>query len=94
MASAGMRVGALYNLRVGELVKLDNYPLYMISVYARDRSARHYTFATPECTELIDVYLDYRRRLGENIAEKSPLIREMFDNHNPFIIQVRRAPKP
>ena len=94
MASAGMRVGALYDLRVGELVKLDKYPLYMISVYARDRSARHYTFATPECTELIDVYLDYRRRLGENITEKSPLIREMFDNHNPFIINAPRHLSP
>jgi site-specific recombinase XerD len=85
MASTGMRVGAIYDLRFGDLVRLDKYPLYMIWVYARSKSDRYYTFATPECTELIDSYLDYRRRLGENITEKSPLIREMFDTNNPFI---------
>ncbi len=94
MASTGMRVGALYDLRVGDLVKLDKYPLYMIWVYARSKSARHYTFATPECTELIDSYLDYRRRLGENTTEKSPLIREMFDTNNPFIINQPRRLSP
>ena len=90
MASTGMRIGALYDLRVGDLVKLDKYPLYLIWVYARSKSDRYYTFTTPECTELIDLYLDYRRRLGENIVEKTPLIREMFDTNNPFIINQPR----
>lgn len=90
MASTGMRVGALYDLRVGDLVRLDKYPLYMIWVYARSKSDKYYTFTTPECTELIDLYLDYRRRLGENITEKTPLTREMFDTNNPFIINQPR----
>lgn len=94
MASTGMRVGALYDLRVGDLVKLDKYPLYLIWVYARSKSDMYYTFATPECTELIDSYLDYRQRLGENVTEKSPLIRELFDTNNPFIINQPRRLTP
>jgi integrase len=94
MASTGMRVGAIYDLRFGDLVRLDKYPLYMIWVYARSKRDRYYTFATPECTELVDSYLDYRRRLGENITEKSPLIREMFDTNNPFIINQPKRLSP
>lgn len=94
MASTGMRAGALPGLLVGHLEPRSvpnesKIKIYTIQVYAGTKS-RYYTFTTPECTALIDSYLDYRRRLGEKITDKSHLIREMFDSHNPFIIN---APK-
>lgn len=93
MASTGMRIGALPGLLVGHLHEMflaqSNVRIYMAQVYAGTKS-RYYVFTTPECTALIDSYLEYRRRLGETITEKSPLIREMFDSYNRYIID---APK-
>ena len=36
-------------------------------------------FCTPECTKVIDSYLEYRQRCGEELKPDSPLIREQFD---------------
>jgi integrase len=80
MASTGMRRGALHSLQIGDLQKLvyTNFWIYKIQVYARTRD-KYYTFCSPECARAIDEYLDYRRRFGEEITDKSPLIREQFN---------------
>jgi integrase len=92
MASTGMRLGAIPELRVGHLTPIPEYNLYQIEVYATSRAARHISYCTPECRAAIDAYVyGYREGLGEKITDESPLIREMFDSHNPFIIN---APKP
>jgi hypothetical protein len=67
------------------LVNNHHYQLYKIQVYARTRD-KYYTFCTPECYNAIEDYLDYRRRYGEKITDKSPLIREQFNVENPFTI--------
>ena len=97
MVSTGMRLGALHTyeegrpgIRVGELKKFDEFGLYMISVYPWSKSDRYYTFCTPECAAAIEAYLDYRRKFGEEIKDKSPLIREQFNIDNPF---TAKAPK-
>jgi integrase len=97
MVSTGMRLGALHTdeegrpgIRVGDLKKFDEFGLYMISVYPWSKSDRYYTFCTPECAAAIDTYLDYRRKFGEEIKDKSPLIREQFNIDNPF---TAKAPK-
>ena len=101
MAATGMRLGAIPGLRVGDLQKV-NIPdpspqtssktIYVIWVYARTKT-KYYCFATPELTSMIDAYLyGFRERLGERITDKSPLIREMFDSHNRFIINAPKLP--
>ena len=85
--STGMRIGALRELQVGDLKKIDEFGLYMIWVYSRSKKERYYTFCTPECADAIDAYLDYRRKFGEEIKDKSPLIREQFNIDNPFTVK-------
>jgi integrase len=84
MASTGMRIGALSDLRLTDLTEIADSHLYKIVVYANSPPDRYYTFCTPECKQAIDNYLDYRRRFGEPLADKAPLIREQFDINDRF----------
>jgi len=68
MSSAGLRLGALPGLKVGNLIPVDTHSLYQITAYATARKSRYYTFCTPECRAVIDNYLDFRRRCGERIT--------------------------
>lgn len=89
MASTGMRIG--------DIRKIEEFNLYLIWVYNRSNPDRYFTFCTPECAADIDAYLDYRRRFGEVLKDKSPLIRERFNIDNPhrcrcalFLLPLRR----
>jgi integrase len=84
MSSTGMRVGALSGLRLSDISKINEYSLYLIWVYNRSKKDRYYTFCTPECAQAIDDYLGYRKRLGEELKDKSPLIRNKITVDNPF----------
>jgi integrase len=88
LLAGGMRVGAVPNLEIRDLTEPEigdgeittNQKIYKIMVYNRSKSGRYYTFATPECAEAIDDYLEFRKNRGEDITKKtSPLIREQFD---------------
>jgi integrase len=79
LASSGMRIGALYDLWIEDIKKMDEFGVYLIRPYNRSKAHSYYTFCTPECAAAIDAYLDYRRKFGEEIKDKSPLIREQFD---------------
>ena len=81
MCSGGLRRGAIPDLKVGDLQKIDRYSLYKISVYKNEKEA-YYTFCTPECTKTLDQYFDYRARLGEKIHDKSLVIRKEFNSLN------------
>lgn len=74
MASTGMRIGGLRELRYGDIKRIDEFGLYLIWVYNWSRKDRYFTFCTPECAAAIDAYLDYRRKFGEELKDKSPLI--------------------
>lgn len=89
MASSAVRIGALSNMQIGDLtpVKYANTNLFRIHVYARTRE-KFYTFCTPECAKAIDEYLDYRKRCGEEIKDKSPLFRKHFNKDDPFTINI------
>ena len=82
LASTGMRVGALPQLKVKHLVRVSD-SLYQFTVYAGTTS-QYTTFCTPECAQAIDDYLDYRKRCGEMLSQDSPLIREQFDRNDQF----------
>jgi integrase len=84
MASAGLRLGALELLRIGDLISIPKHNLYQIRVYANSKKNRHYTFCTPECKIAVDNYLNYRKSCGENITPRSPLLRREFDRDDIF----------
>jgi len=93
MASTGMRLGSLVGLRIGHLtkIKVKEYNLYKILVYATSRKNRYYTFCTPECAKAIDSYLEFRKRFGDPLRPTEPLIREQFDINDKFAGQNPRA---
>jgi integrase len=84
MASTGIRIGAISEIRLGDLTEMVDYHLYKIQVYATSPPDRYYAFCTPECKSAIDNYLDFRRRFGDPLADKAPLIREQFDINDRF----------
>jgi hypothetical protein len=86
MVSTAVRIGALPELCYRDLTYIPEHNLYKIRVYANSRHDRYISYCTPECASAINSYLDYRRRLGETIKNSSPLIREMFNIDNPFVI--------
>ena len=72
MVSTGMRIGALHELRIGDLLPIElnefGLLLFKIQVYGRSRkNHRYYTFCTPECATAINDYLATSERLGEDI---------------------------
>jgi integrase len=87
MASTGMRIGAIRDLQLRDLARVDRYELYKITVYANSPKERYYAFCTPECKLAIDFYLEYRHRFGEVLKPEAPLLRDQFDIRDPFQIQ-------
>ena len=78
MASTGCRIGAIPNLRLSALKHIEKYQLYQITFYEHSKKDAYYSFCTPECAKYINQYLDYRKRCGEKLNDKSPLIRDDF----------------
>ena len=79
LASSGMRLGAVPDLRLRHLKKISEpYNLYRITVYENTKE-EYYTYCTPECAAAIDTYIAYRQEKGEIITPEAPLIRENFD---------------
>ena len=77
MASTGMRVGALPEIKLKHLkrIKIDNNNntyIYQIQVYAHSKKYAYKTFCTPECAQAIDRYLEYRKKIDKSIS---------FDSH-------------
>ncbi len=92
LSSTGMRIGALTDLKYGnvEPVEPEGYlgkHLYKIIVYKGHRS-EYYTFTSFECAEALDSYIEYRKRMGENITDNSPLLR------NPVNSNLAHVKKP
>jgi integrase len=81
LASTGIRIRAIIELKVEDLVMVPDYHLYQVQVYS-DSNQRYLTFATPEAAKAIDVYLKYRERNGERLTPKSPLFRDQFDRED------------
>jgi integrase len=77
MASTGMRVGALPDIKLKHLrrwnISNDNSGsglaqyVYQITVYANSPNHKYKTFCTPESAKIIDEYLEFRKRHGDNI---------------------------
>lgn len=81
LASTGIRIRAIIELKVEDLVMISDFHLYQVRVYS-DSNQRYLTFTTPEAAKAIDVYLKYRERQGERLMPKSPLFRDQFDRED------------
>jgi integrase len=90
MCTTGCRIDALRELECGDISKISEYGIYRFWFYNRYRKHRYILYCTKECANAIDAYLSFRRKFGEQITDKSPLIREKFNIENPF---VANAPK-
>ena len=84
MASTGCRVGALPDLRLRDLEKIDSANLYKITIY-EGSNEQYVTYRTPECASYIDAYLQFREKAGEKLNTDSYLIRDQFSSYFYFI---------
>jgi integrase len=77
MASSGIRVGAIPDLTLKSLKKLDE-GLGLLTVYEESKRSRYVTLVTPECMSSIEQYIELRRSRGEKLTENSYLIRDKY----------------
>ena len=93
MASSGVRIGALCSMQISDLTEVDfqGSKLYKVQVYARTRY-KYTAFTTSECYNAIQDYLNFRKRYGEELKDKSksPLFRKHFNKEDHFIINVSK----
>jgi len=74
LASSGMRVGELHNLKLSDVDLSKEIPLIKIKgTEAKERKSR-ITFITPEAKKFLEEYLEKRKMVGEELNENSPLI--------------------
>ncbi|HZD83126.1 MAG TPA: hypothetical protein VE076_09635 [Nitrososphaeraceae archaeon] len=81
LASTGVRIRAIVDLRREDLVSIPSVGLYQVKVYSDSRQS-YFTFTTPEAAKAIQIYLSYRERYGGRLAPKSPLFRDQFDRND------------
>lgn len=91
MATTSMRIGALCELKLSDVVKMPDQGVYKFTVYRNTRE-ESICFCSPACAEYIDQYFDYRFRAGDRLEPTEPFIREQFDPDD--IEQVRKRAKP
>ncbi len=91
ISSSGIRMGAVPLLKLRNLTKIEKYNLYQINVYEKSKKSNYKTFCTPECTSMIDTYLQYRKHVGEELKSESPLIREQFNPVDKFKVNNPRS---
>jgi len=76
LASTGMRRGALHELRIKHLRKMDN-DCYAVLIY-EGSTEEHWSFITPEASKELDSYLEKRTKDGEKLNENSPILRRIY----------------
>jgi hypothetical protein len=86
LSSSGLRYGSLPALKLRDLEKNDEYNIYKIIAYRKGKKFKYHTFCSPECSTLIDSYLEYRKNQGEQLNSNSPLIREQFNTNDKLKI--------
>jgi hypothetical protein len=94
MSSSGLRNGAVNILKLRDLEKIEKYSIYKITAYRKSKKYSYKTFCSPECSTLIDSYLEYRKNQGEQLTGNSPLIREQFNTNDKLKINNPRHLTP
>jgi hypothetical protein len=80
MASSGIRIGAWDYLRWGHIkpIKIGENTLAKMIVYAGDEE-EYITFISPEAYSELKKWMDYRKNAGEEINEKSWVMRQLWN---------------
>jgi integrase len=95
LSSTGMRIGALSDLKVGDIEPM--YPsgyqgkyVYKIIVYRGSRQ-QYFCFCSFECAEALDSYIAYRKRIGEDVTPDSPLLRNPMNSNLPWVKTLKKV---
>ena len=76
LASTGCRIGALFDLKIGDLTMLpEGYTA--IRFYTEDVEEYH-SFLTPEANNILQRYLNQRTSDGEQLTSSSPVLRARY----------------
>jgi len=75
LASTGCRIGALPELKIKHLTKMEN--CYAVLIY-EDSLEEYTTFLTPEATQKLDAYLERRKADREYMDLESPIFRRKY----------------
>ena len=86
LASTGMRIGAIPSLRMKDLTLREEFGLYQVKVYPKDKH-QYFTFTTPEARQALDAYFKDRERAGEILTPQSQVIRDKIDLNNGLKIR-------
>jgi integrase len=91
-ACTGIRIGAVPDLKLSHLQKINKYNLYRITIYENTKQ-EYFVFTTPEFCSILETYLFQRVRRGEKITfneEKgtwspanTPLFRRDYNKGDP-----------
>jgi len=65
LASTGVRIRAIVDLKLEDLTSIPNHDIYRVKVYS-DSKQSYFGLITPETSKAINTYLSYRERYGEN----------------------------
>ena len=76
LASAGCRIGAVYDLRLRHLSDMGESCSSVL--FYEGSNEEYYGFLTPEASRALDEYLKQRKRDGEDINEDSPVFRDFY----------------
>ena len=87
LASTGVRMGGLAPLKLSQVKKIPDYGIYKFIVYENTKE-EYFTFCSPEASNYIDQYFEYRVRCGEQLKDDNYFIREQFDVND--LEQVRK----
>ena len=87
LASTGVRLGSISGLTMGDLE--DKGDIYKVTVYRNSRE-EYITYTTPEARKALETYFDVRRRDGEVINDKTPIIREQYNRQSRLSIEYPR----
>jgi integrase len=87
LASTGVRLGSISDLTMDDLE--DKGDIFKVTVYRNTRQ-EYFSYTTPEAKKALETYFDVRRRDGEVINEKSPVIREQYNRQSPLSIKYPR----
>lgn len=90
VASSGIRIGALENLRIKHLLDM---PLGCKAVCVYEGSLEeHWTFITSEASKFLEQYFEKRKSDGELLTPNSPVFRDSFrkETANKSAISLKR----
>jgi integrase len=94
MSSSGLRVGALTDLKLRNLIPIDRYNIFKVVAYEGTRS-QYYSFTSPECRKAIEKYFDYRKRCGESLTDDSYVFRgELNYRRHNLKVKIKHRHKP